>query len=105
MGASGTEAVPAKPQRTDVPIVLVEGRRKDPARRSGRDVQRSPGSTARDRPTRRAPRAHPSRCPWREPVTGVALSAETRLSRLLERLLNAAEASLAAGDLEQARVT
>lgn len=32
-------------------------------------------------------------------------SAETRLSRLLERLLNAAEASLAAGDLEPARAT
>ena len=32
-------------------------------------------------------------------------SAETRLDRLLERLLTAAEASLAAGDLEPARVT
>jgi class 3 adenylate cyclase/tetratricopeptide (TPR) repeat protein len=38
-------------------------------------------------------------------VTGVVLSAETRLTRLLERLLNAAEASLAVGDLEQARAT
>jgi class 3 adenylate cyclase len=36
-------------------------------------------------------------------VTGLALSAETRLSRLLERLLTAAETSLAAGDLEPAR--
>lgn len=32
-------------------------------------------------------------------------SAESRLTRLLERLLTAAEASLAAGDLEQARAT
>src|SRR3954462_10774082 len=38
-------------------------------------------------------------------VTDLALSAETRLSRLLERLLTAAEASLAAGDLEPARAT
>jgi class 3 adenylate cyclase/tetratricopeptide (TPR) repeat protein len=38
-------------------------------------------------------------------VTGLALSAETRLARLLERLLSAAEASLAAGDLEPARAT
>jgi class 3 adenylate cyclase/tetratricopeptide (TPR) repeat protein len=38
-------------------------------------------------------------------VTGLALSAETRLARLLERLLSAAEASLAAGDLEPARST
>ena len=39
-----------------------------------------------------------------EPVAGPAASAETRLTRLLERLLDAAEASLAAGDLEPARV-
>ncbi|MFC4694171.1 ATP-binding protein [Geodermatophilus arenarius] len=38
-------------------------------------------------------------------TAGVALSAETRLARLLERLLTAAEASLAAGDLEPARTT
>jgi class 3 adenylate cyclase/tetratricopeptide (TPR) repeat protein len=38
-------------------------------------------------------------------VTTVATSAETRLSRLLERLLTAAETSLAAGDLEPARIT
>ncbi|WP_448623653.1 ATP-binding protein [Geodermatophilus sp. URMC 64] len=38
-------------------------------------------------------------------VTDLAISAETRLSRLLERLLTAAEASLAAGDLEPARTT
>jgi class 3 adenylate cyclase/tetratricopeptide (TPR) repeat protein len=36
-------------------------------------------------------------------VTALELSAETRLAGLLERLLNAAEASLAAGDLEAAR--
>jgi class 3 adenylate cyclase/tetratricopeptide (TPR) repeat protein len=36
-------------------------------------------------------------------VTDLELSAETRLTSLLERLLNAAEASLAAGDLEPAR--
>ncbi|MGY1794283.1 ATP-binding protein [Geodermatophilus sp. SYSU D00525] len=38
-------------------------------------------------------------------MTGAVLSAETRLTRLLGRLLSAAEASLAAGDLEQARAT
>ncbi|HYF46127.1 MAG TPA: hypothetical protein VD926_07950, partial [Acidimicrobiales bacterium] len=38
-------------------------------------------------------------------MTGLALSAETRLARLLERLLAGAEASLAAGDLEPARAT
>ncbi|MGY1679229.1 ATP-binding protein [Geodermatophilus sp. SYSU D01176] len=38
-------------------------------------------------------------------MTGLTLSAETRLARLLERLLNAAEASLAVGDLEPARAT
>ena len=38
-------------------------------------------------------------------MTGLAPSAETRLARLLERLLTAAEASLAAGDLEPARST
>jgi class 3 adenylate cyclase/tetratricopeptide (TPR) repeat protein len=38
-------------------------------------------------------------------VTGLAPSAETRLARLLERLLTGAEASLAAGDLEPARAT
>ncbi len=38
-------------------------------------------------------------------MTGVAVSAETRLARLLERLLTSAEASLAAGDLEPARTT
>jgi class 3 adenylate cyclase/tetratricopeptide (TPR) repeat protein len=38
-------------------------------------------------------------------VTNSAQSADVRLSRLLERLLNAAEASLAAGDLEPARAT
>lgn len=38
-----------------------------------------------------------------EPVTELGTSAEGRLARLLERLLNAAEASLAAGDLEPAR--
>ncbi|SDX29206.1 Adenylate and Guanylate cyclase catalytic domain-containing protein [Geodermatophilus africanus] len=38
-------------------------------------------------------------------MTGLALSAETRLARLLERLLTGAEASLAAGDLEPARAT
>jgi class 3 adenylate cyclase len=37
-------------------------------------------------------------------VTGTVTSAETRLARLLERLLTAAETSLAAGDLEPARV-
>jgi class 3 adenylate cyclase len=37
-------------------------------------------------------------------VTGSSTSAETRLARLLERLLSAAEASLTAGDLEPARV-
>jgi class 3 adenylate cyclase/tetratricopeptide (TPR) repeat protein len=36
---------------------------------------------------------------------GAVTSAETRLGRLLERLLAAAEASLAAGDLEPARAT
>jgi class 3 adenylate cyclase/tetratricopeptide (TPR) repeat protein len=38
-------------------------------------------------------------------VTGLAPSAETRLARLLERLLAGAEASLAAGDIEPARAT
>ena len=38
-------------------------------------------------------------------VASPASSAQTRLDRLLERLLTAAEASLAAGDLEPARVT
>jgi class 3 adenylate cyclase/tetratricopeptide (TPR) repeat protein len=38
-------------------------------------------------------------------VASLPTSAETRLDRLLERLLTAAEASLAAGDLEPARVT
>ena len=38
-------------------------------------------------------------------MTGVVQSAETRLTRLLDRLLDAAEASLAAGDLDQARAT
>jgi class 3 adenylate cyclase/tetratricopeptide (TPR) repeat protein len=38
-------------------------------------------------------------------VTDLSSSAEGRLTRLLERLLNAAEASLAAGDLEPARAT
>jgi class 3 adenylate cyclase/tetratricopeptide (TPR) repeat protein len=38
-------------------------------------------------------------------VTDLSTSAEGRLTRLLERLLNAAEASLAAGDLEPARAT
>jgi class 3 adenylate cyclase/tetratricopeptide (TPR) repeat protein len=38
-------------------------------------------------------------------VTELSTSAEGRLTRLLERLLNAAEASLAAGDLEPARAT
>jgi class 3 adenylate cyclase/tetratricopeptide (TPR) repeat protein len=38
-------------------------------------------------------------------VTDPPISAEGRLTRLLERLLNAAEASLAAGDLEPARAT
>ena len=38
-------------------------------------------------------------------MTDSAASAEGRLARLLERLLNAAEASLAAGDLEPARAT
>jgi class 3 adenylate cyclase/tetratricopeptide (TPR) repeat protein len=38
-------------------------------------------------------------------VASLASSAETRLDRLLERLLTAAETSLAAGDLEPARVT
>jgi class 3 adenylate cyclase/tetratricopeptide (TPR) repeat protein len=38
-------------------------------------------------------------------VTGLAPSAETRLARLLERLVAGAEASLAAGDLEPARAT
>ncbi|SDX29171.1 Adenylate and Guanylate cyclase catalytic domain-containing protein [Geodermatophilus africanus] len=38
-------------------------------------------------------------------MTGLALPAETRLARLLERLLTGAEASLAAGDLEPARAT
>jgi class 3 adenylate cyclase len=37
-------------------------------------------------------------------VTGTVSSAETRLTRLLERLLTAAETSLTAGDLEPARV-
>ena len=37
-------------------------------------------------------------------MTGSVSSAETRLTRLLGRLLTAAEASLAAGDLEPARV-
>ncbi len=36
-------------------------------------------------------------------MTGLAVSAETRFSRLLERLLTAAETSLAANDLEPAR--
>ena len=36
-------------------------------------------------------------------MTGVVPSAETRLSRLLDRLVTAAETSLAAGDLEPAR--
>jgi class 3 adenylate cyclase len=39
------------------------------------------------------------------PVAGVAVSAETRLARLLQRLLDAAATSLAAGDLEPARST
>ena len=39
------------------------------------------------------------------PVAALTTSAETRLDRLLERLLTAAETSLAAGDLEPARVT
>ena len=39
------------------------------------------------------------------PVSSPASSAETRLTRLLERLLTAAETSLAAGDLEPARIT
>lgn len=38
-------------------------------------------------------------------MTDFSTSAEGRLTRLLERLLNAAEASLAAGDLEPARAT
>src|SRR3954470_4356482 len=38
-------------------------------------------------------------------VAGPAVSAETRLARLLQRLLDAAETSLAAGDLEPARAT
>jgi class 3 adenylate cyclase/tetratricopeptide (TPR) repeat protein len=38
-------------------------------------------------------------------VTELSTSAEGRLTRLLERLLNAAEASLAAGNLEPARAT
>jgi class 3 adenylate cyclase len=38
-------------------------------------------------------------------ATSPTASAETRLTRLLERLLTAAETSLAAGDLEPARVT
>ena len=38
-------------------------------------------------------------------MTTLGRSAETRLSRLLERLLTAAETSLAAGDLEPARAT
>jgi class 3 adenylate cyclase len=38
-------------------------------------------------------------------VAALTTSAETRLDRLLERLLTAAETSLAAGDLEPARVT
>ncbi|MGY1603664.1 ATP-binding protein [Geodermatophilus sp. SYSU D00815] len=38
-------------------------------------------------------------------MTELAGSAETRLARLLERLLTAAEASLTAGDLEPARAT
>ncbi|HMI33901.1 MAG TPA: adenylate/guanylate cyclase domain-containing protein [Propionibacteriaceae bacterium] len=38
-------------------------------------------------------------------MTDLPISAEGRLARLLERLLNAAEASLAAGDLEPARAT
>ena len=40
-----------------------------------------------------------------EAVTDMTTSAEMMLSRLLERLLTAAEASLAAGDLEPARAT
>src|SRR3712207_5246904 len=40
-----------------------------------------------------------------ETGTEVVPSAETRLTRLLERLLQAAETSLIAGDLEQARAT
>jgi hypothetical protein len=36
-------------------------------------------------------------------MTGVVLSADTRLTRLLDRLLSAAEASRAAGELERAR--
>src|SRR3954469_10311372 len=40
-----------------------------------------------------------------ETVTEVALPAETRFAQLLDRLLRAAESSLAAGDLEQARNT
>src|SRR5215218_709288 len=43
--------------------------------------------------------------PDHEPVTDLALSAETRLARLLERLLLAAEGFLASGDLELARST
>src|SRR3954468_1429150 len=39
------------------------------------------------------------------PVAGPAVSAETRLARLLQRLLDAAASSLAAGDLDQARST
>ena len=38
-------------------------------------------------------------------MTDMTTSAETMLSRLLERLLTAAEASLEAGDLEPARAT
>ena len=37
-------------------------------------------------------------------MAALTTSAETRLDRLLERLLTAAETSLAAGDLEPARV-
>src|SRR3954468_13662779 len=69
----------------------------DPCASSG---ARSGGSTADARSS-----AKPHRHPWsrRAAVTGVVLSAETRLTRLLDRLLTAAEASLAAGDLDQAR--
>src|SRR5215218_3007998 len=43
--------------------------------------------------------------PDHEPVTDLALSAETRLARVLEGLLLAAEGFLASGDLELARST
>ena len=39
------------------------------------------------------------------PAAGPGASAETRLARLLQRLLDAAATSLAAGDLEPARST